>query len=58
MHTYLIILFDISSQISYSQQQNISFPDTIAVCLDEDKSIVSEDINMSLEKSFCLFICR
>ena len=24
------------------QQQNMSFPDTIAVCLDEDKSLVCE----------------
>jgi hypothetical protein len=25
------------------QQQNMSFPDTIAVCLDEDKSLVCKD---------------
>ncbi|CAF1147995.1 unnamed protein product [Adineta steineri] len=28
-------------QIPYSQQQSMSFPDTIAVCLDEDKSILT-----------------
>jgi hypothetical protein len=25
-------------------QQNVSFPDTIAVCLDEDKSVVSKNL--------------
>ncbi|CAF2141219.1 unnamed protein product [Rotaria magnacalcarata] len=28
-------------QITYPQQQNMSFPDTIAVCLDEDKSVLT-----------------
>ncbi|CAF3454137.1 unnamed protein product, partial [Rotaria sp. Silwood1] len=28
-------------QIMYPQQQNMSFPDTIAVCLDEDKSMLT-----------------
>lgn len=26
--------------MTYPQQQNMSFPDTIAMCLDEDKSLV------------------
>ncbi|CAF2516221.1 unnamed protein product [Rotaria sp. Silwood2] len=28
-------------QMTYSQQQNMCFPDTIAVCLDEDKSVLT-----------------
>jgi hypothetical protein len=28
--------------MTYPQKENMSFPDTIAVCLDEDKSVVSE----------------
>ncbi len=39
---FLTYLFDIYSQMTYPQQQNRSFPDTIAVCLDEDKSVVSK----------------
>jgi len=32
-------------------QQNVSFPDTIAVCLDEDKSVVSKNLLiLALEK--------
>jgi hypothetical protein len=34
----------ISSQMKYPQQQNMSFPDTIAVCLDEDKSVVNKKL--------------
>jgi hypothetical protein len=30
------------------QQQTMSFPDTIAVCLDEDKSLVSENLVLFL----------
>jgi hypothetical protein len=29
--------------MKYPQQQNMSFPDTIAVCLDEDKSVVNKN---------------
>jgi len=36
-----MICFSICSQMTYPQQQNICFPDTIAVCLDEDRSVVS-----------------
>ena len=32
----------LSSQMTYPSHQNICFPDTIAVCLDEDKSVVSD----------------
>jgi hypothetical protein len=37
------------------QQQNMSFPDTIAVCLDEDKSLVCRDLfNIEIEEIFRL----
>ncbi len=40
------------------QQQTMSFPDTIAVCLDEDKSLVSGDFFyiILIFKTNCCFI--
>jgi hypothetical protein len=42
--------------MTYPQQQNMCFPDTIAVCLDEDKSVVNEiiDFDCSLVVFFFL----
>ncbi len=43
--------------MTYPQQQhNMSFPDTIAVCLDEDKSVVSENLLILIFKKKRFFL--
>jgi hypothetical protein len=41
--------------MTYPQQQNMSFPDTIAICLDEDKSMVNKFINKSFYYYYYFF---